>query len=270
MSGQNNWKITGIEETGRANCRMKQFSDDYIKITIFNKSIFNTVANQNESKTKKAGRKTNLKETKKQSEKNIEKRERSDSIKRSKDKIFEICYANDFEYFVTLTIDEKKLSRTDKKQIIKAIKVVLSNLVQRKDLKYILIPEYHKKTEENGQHGIHFHGLISGTNLDMKDSGLLYQGSRSILNWVDWKYGYTTAIKLDGNKAVCQYILKYLTKDTERILGKRYLSGGNIKREVPTEYYCVQYDEVEAKEYSIESVPSIKVKYITFQLEEKR
>lgn len=182
---------------------------------------------------------------------------RSDSIKRSRDKVYDIAYSNDFDYFITLTLDASKISRTDTTEILKKLNVWCNNMVKRRNFKYVLCPEYHADGES-----IHFHGLCSGDNLDMIDSGKLFKGN-PVYNIANWGYGFTTCLKLDKNKEfICKYITKYITKDNIPIFGRYYFSGGNICREVRTEYANLDYLSLDSdKEYQIlEHYLSVKYK----------
>ena len=73
-----------------------------------------------------------------------EKRIRYDNMKRAIDKAFEIGLCNEFQYFITLTLDKTKIDRYDPEKIYKKLRVWLSNMVQRHQMDYILFPEYHK------------------------------------------------------------------------------------------------------------------------------
>lgn len=168
---------------------------------------------------------------------------RLDSLKRTMQKIFDMAYANAdvFTYFVTFTLASNKINRYDIKEISPKFKQWLKNSVKRKDMNYVIVPEYHK----NG--AIHFHGLISA-NFDFVESGtyLIPDKKKPVKESVLWKYGYTiddpwvrevynisdypfgfaTAIKLDDNRlAVCRYITKYITKDSKRIFGNFILQA---------------------------------------------
>ena len=47
----------------------------------------------------------------------------------------------------------------------------------------------------------------------------------------DWTLGFSTCIPLYGEYGqVCSYVTKYITKDTEKILGKWYLSSRGLIR----------------------------------------
>jgi hypothetical protein len=242
-----------LENECKRNTRVKYFPD-CIKIACFSKSIFNPegfeeITKKDEKDEKVPKPKIKNSET------------RADSMKRSQDKVYEIAAANTFDYFVTLTLDEIKISRTDKDEIYKKLRNFLQNKVQRNGLKYLIVPEYHKDGE-----AIHFHGLLSG-NLELKDSGKRYHDGRVIYNLGDWGYGFSTVLETDKNvNALAKYIVKYITKDSSRILGKYYLAGGKgLQRSVPTDYIDQYYAEFDGKKYQIPNA-GMGVKYKTIFL----
>lgn len=263
--------------------RIKYYGDDYAKVTCFNRPIFNSGGLEiHKSDAELLTPKNDFTGFSPVSADDINdvfdsgyipakrvREERTDSVKRAKDKTFEIAYANDFDWFVTITINAEKLDRTDTKEILKKCRPLWSNLVQRNSFKYLLIPEYHERYEVNGKKAIHFHGLCSG-NLKMTESGKIFKG-QPIYNWDDWKYGFSTAVRLDNQKFICQYITKYITKDNNKIFGKYYFSGGQLNRTVPTTYCNIDFDSVgdvygvDAKEISVLD-DYLKVKYITVNM----
>lgn len=165
------------------------------------------------------------------------------SIRRAQARLKELLLSNDFDYFVTLTLSADKVDRYNYAEIIKPLSKWLDNRVQRKGWKYILVPELH----EDG--AIHFHGVVSG-DMKLEDSGTVkvhskkkpvrwstynryYKGASYsvVYNCPDWKYGFTTAVGLDDKPhAVARYISKYITKDSRKVGGRWYLSGGDLKR----------------------------------------
>lgn len=188
-----------------------------------------------------------------------------DSVKRARDKVFDIVYLNPWDYFITITFSDEFVNRYDDKEIIKKLTQWLSNQVKRRGLKYILVPEYHK----NG--GIHCHMLCndvftfidSGTKTykgfkkPMKDNTAIFKGidpakGKTVYNIKEWKLGFSTAIEVYGERSqLSYYITKYITKDIKKIFGKYYWSSRNIKRECEiilsdTEYSDVLSDEVVA------------------------
>ncbi len=177
-------------------------------------------------------------------------------MNRAKNKIFDIAFINSdlWKYFVTLTLDKEKIDRYDKKEINKKLKKWLDNLVQRSNLNYLIIPEYHKDG------AIHFHGLFSG-DLRLSYVGLDKKG-RKMYNLNSWRYGFSTVIALDDNRsAVSSYITKYVTKDTNKILGNVYYCGGHsVCRDCPAVYQNIDFSDFQGKEFSVPNT-NIKVKY---------
>ena len=154
------------------------------------------------------------------------------------------------------------------------LKVWLNHRVQRDGLKYILIPEKFKHSD-----GIHCHALINDA-LEVIDSGRVRIGKQSptreyadklgysysdadtIYNVPAWKYGWSTALRVNDNSGkLSVYLTKYITKGNDRIFGKYYWSSKNIDREPYTEYYNVPYDELELEEYPVPGT-AIRVKYL--------
>jgi len=108
---------------------------------------------------------------------------------------------------------------------------------------HLIVPEYHRLKEGEESPALHFHGLVSGS-FAMADSGLKTKNGQAILNMQDWKYGFSTAVGLCGDyQNVCKYICKYVTKDTEKILGNRYYAGGDLVRKPEASYFDVSCDE---------------------------
>lgn len=165
---------------------------------------------------------------------------------RARRKVFDYAIANyDFEYFITLTLNGEYFQRNDIETACKKLNKFLANRVQRKGLKYIIVPELHKDG------AIHFHGLInkavemvpSGTYIPpnggkplkgetLKRKGVPLEDCREVFNIVDWKYGFTTAIKIDEERErTARYVAKYITKESGnngKICGRYYFSGGDL------------------------------------------
>ncbi len=171
------------------------------------------------------------------------KEERTDNIKHAVDRIYDIAFQNEWDYFLTITIDPEQFDSKDVKEVYKRLRSWLTHQVSRKGLKYLLIPEQHK----NG--GIHAHALINDC-FKLEHSGrYLYSGKaykadtlqkkgidinllKPVYNVPEWKYGFSTAIPVDGNPArLACYITKYITKDCKKIFGKYYLSSRNLNRD---------------------------------------
>ena len=165
------------------------------------------------------------------------------SMRRAKGALRRLALANDFRYFVTLTLDPSKVDSHDGAAVVKKLNAWCSNAVQRQGLKYILVPERHKKG------GIHFHGFFNAA-LPAVDSGTirvpwakkprkprsnnersewLAAGGRVVYNLPGWTLGFTTAMELYGDyPAAVAYVCKYIGKDGTKPAGRWYYSGGEL------------------------------------------
>ena len=184
------------------------------------------------------------------------------SMRRAKGKLRRLALSNDFRYFVTLTLDPAKVDSHDGAAVIKKLNAWASNAVQRHGLKYILVPERHKKG------GIHFHGFFNDA-LPAVDSGTirvpwaskprrprnaneredwLRAGGKVVYNLPGWSLGFTTAMELYGEyPAAVAYVCKYIGKDGEKPAGRWYYSGGDLV-EPSVEYVEISPAEL-ANEY---------------------
>lgn len=277
------------------NCKIKLYPDGTKKYTVFNRLVYNPhhldfyrKSNNRyyiEYKEWLKGLDA-FKDTKKNKEKEnqltlFDEEIRTDSVKRAKEKIFDIALCNDWNYFITLTLDCEKVDRYNKADINKKLKKWLNNQVNRKDLHYLIIPEYHKDG------AIHFHGLIDNA-LSVEDSKTYSVPSCSkpvslrklkslnltadsecvkpVYNLPSWSFGFSSAVELTGDSSVVsRYITKYITKDGKKIMGKFYYAGGHgLVREVPCEYKIIDYDSdlfKFCKEYEVPNT-EYKVKYL--------
>ena len=170
--------------------------------------------------------------------------DRERSMRRARAKLRRLALANDFRWFVTLTIDPAKVDSCDGAAVVKKLSAWCSNAVQRYGLRYILVPERHKKG------GIHFHGFFSDS-LPVTDSGTikppqggkprkprsaaqraewLQAGGQIVYNLPGWSLGFTTAMELYGEyPAAVAYVCKYIGKDGEKPAGRWYYSGGDLR-----------------------------------------
>lgn len=177
------------------------------------------------------------------------------SRRRARRKIFDYCICNDFDLFVTLTLDKNLIDRNDYGAVIKKLTTFLDNRVRRKGLKYIGVPEYHK----NG--GLHFHFAMTSQAFRLVKSGTVsIEGHKkpvkvstadrwgvpadrrhTVYNVIDWKLGFSTAIFRYGQRgAFAQYLAKELCKDVQKSLcdggsidkigGRWYYHGGSLKK----------------------------------------
>ena len=247
----------GQEWEVKKNTKVKFYPDDMTcKVICWDKPKYLPNGYEEVSKKKKKSPKNGLnEETSTNAEKN-----KADSVKRAKDKIFEIALANNWDYMVTLTLDGDKIDRYSSEEVLKVISKWLDNKVQRNNLRYLIVPEYHKDK------AIHFHGLMSG-DVKIKHSGTykipgkkapvkintltrrkLDKNSpniKDVFNVVGFPYGFSTAVKIEGNsERVAMYMTKYIVKDLDKIFGSYYKAGGKIKRELDFALVNLDFDEV--------------------------
>lgn len=169
------------------------------------------------------------------------------SMRRARAKLRRLALSNEFDFFVTLTLDKEKIDRYDPKQIMQKVNRWLDNMVRRHGLRYVLVPERHKDG------AIHFHGFFAGRGLIAVDSGIRHDG-RIVYNLPQWDYGFTTALRLYGTySAAVGYVCKYIGKqEGERPMGRWYYSGGGLQ-DAPKEYATLDYRDL-LEEYQDEAV----------------
>lgn len=160
------------------------------------------------------------------------------SQQRAKARVRDMALCNSFEYFLTWTIDPNLLNRYDPKAIYRKLRTFLGNAVRRKGFSYLIVPEYHKKKPGEDKPAIHLHGLCSLGKVKIeraigKRGRPLTDGEgRPIFNMLDWKYGFSTCVPLDGAyERAANYVTKYITKgDSGKIFGKWYLHSRDLIR----------------------------------------
>ena len=183
---------------------------------------------------------------------------KNSSLSRTKQKIYDYAFCNDWSdgWFLTFTFDNDKVeNRYDYDICYKRINTFLRVLKRNNsDCKYLIVPERHKDG------AWHFHGLLTNCdNLKMVDSGKFskgkhiynheVKGSKKIynINSRNWKYGFTTATKIEDTKKVSSYITKYITKDLiETTKGKhRYIYSKNLDLPIITNTFETDNDLTE-------------------------
>ncbi len=178
------------------------------------------------------------------------------SISRSKSKIYEYAICNDFEYFVTLTLDKDKMDRSDINEYIKKLGQYIRNIKKAtgQEIKYVLIPEKHADGEN-----WHMHGLMKNLqdlreyneseNIPKKMKDKIRKYREENLNLYEWvgyskRFGFNCVEPIRDKDACARYITKYISKNldndkgvTEKNKKKYYASRGlktakNIKKGV--------------------------------------
>lgn len=174
------------------------------------------------------------------------------SARRARAKLRRLALSNDFEWFVTLTLSPDEVDRYDAAAIMKRVNRWLDNMVRRRGLRYVLVPERH----HDG--AFHFHGFFAGVGLEAVPSGHSDRQGHPIFNLPQWTFGFTAAIRLYGTYSqAVGYVTKYVGKqDGERPMGRWYYSGGDL-REPDKLYATLDYEQLgeqfhgEAVEFAI-------------------
>ena len=144
------------------------------------------------------------------------------SMRRARAKVRRLALANDFRWFVTLTLDPKKINRYDAGEVVRKLSQWCSNQVKRKGLRYILVPERHKDG------ALHFHGFFSDA-VEAVASGHRSKSGQPIYNLPGWTLGFTAAIEVYGTyPAAVAYVCKYIGKQGDKPAGRWYYSGGDL------------------------------------------
>ena len=178
------------------------------------------------------------------SEDEREARNLSRSQRRARSAVFDLALSTPFSLFVTFTLDARRVDRYDHEEVLRHLRYWLDNSVRRRGLVYVLVPELHKDG------ALHFHGLINEA-IDLTDSGTiippeggkprrprsaaqreswLTNGGKIVYNLPRWTLGFSTAIRLYGDRRrAVGYVCKYITKADAKIGGRWYYSGGDLK-----------------------------------------
>lgn len=217
------WKNTGQARVISNFYTVKKYNEDYYTLTIFKANMSNAPKKPRMKRNQdNINEQLNLETMAKyQREEDGKLRE---SISRSRAKIFEYAMCNEFEYFITMTMDKEKVkSRYDLDGYIKDLGQWIRDRRKKtgQDIQYLLIPEQHKDG------AWHMHGLISG--LDQRNEMELFKATdkipgkmrnmikqgRKLYNWLPYstKYGFNSCERVKSTLAVSLYITKYITKN---------------------------------------------------------
>lgn len=142
------------------------------------------------------------------------------SLRRSKQSIYEIARANDWNYFCTFTFADNRYCYDSCKDRLRKF---LNNFKTRCcAIEYLVVPEQHKDG------AWHFHALING-NLD----GYLCDTWRSgRFELKGYRLGKCEVEPVKDTHRVSSYITKYITKDLQVELKnkRRYFCSKGVKR----------------------------------------
>lgn len=157
------------------------------------------------------------------------------ATRRAKIHAFDAIMCNhDLDTFCTFTYSPEAVDdKADYAECYKYLGVWLSNRVQRRGLKYVLVPERTKIGD------IHFHAIMNSSALKLVQAYGAHSGKplthngKPLFNLQDWKKGFSSCEPIstgDGDRrAVAKYIFKYMGKQIGQKIGGRYvLTGGDL------------------------------------------
>lgn len=164
----------------------------------------------------------------------------SASLSRTKRNIVELGLCNDWDYFVTLTIDPEKYDRYNLPKFKQDLAKWINNYNSRKmpegqRVDYLLVPERH-------QDGAwHLHGLLKGLPAEhLSDFEPEKHPLKLVLsgfkNWAAYekKFGYFSAGEIRDKDACVFYMLKYITKDLAKnaldLNSRMYFASQGLKK----------------------------------------
>lgn len=167
--------------------------------------------------------------------------------KRAKKAVFDLARSNVWQWFVTFTFSPKTGDRTDYNLIKGKLSKWLNNISNRycnNELKYLCVPEQHKKIEDNGLRAWHFHALLANADvLHFYNSGVVQNGY-TVYNIREYTLGFSTATPVVSTERVSRYITKYMTKSLVMHLKgmRRYLASNNLNRPIVEKVFIEKSD----------------------------
>lgn len=163
----------------------------------------------------------------------------SNNIMRAKTKVFELAICNEWDFFITFTIDKKKCDRYNLDAYHKKLAHWIRNYNSENgtEIKYVFVPEKH-------QDGAwHEHGFIKGVPKErmrlftleeklpkyIRDKLLM---GEEVYEWLDYRreFGYNDCEQIRNREAASRYVTKYISKDLEK----------SVKEVGAHLYYCSQ------------------------------
>lgn len=172
------------------------------------------------------------------------------ALRRARIAVYDLAMCNpQLDTFITLTYAPEAVGdKADYAECYAKLRPFLSNAVQRRGLAYLGVPELTKRGD------VHFHFLANRDALDLerarhpRSGRAISRKGAPVYNVTNWRVGFSTAQLVtprsegaDAHTATSKYMTKYMTKGTEKVGGRYYLSGGELRR--PIYVYGEREDE---------------------------
>lgn len=150
-----------------------------------------------------------------------------ENLVRARSRIYEYGMCNDWDFFVTLTIDKSKMDRYDLKSYYAKFSQFLRNYNKRHNLniKYLFIPEKHKDG------AWHMHGFLHGLPINH-----LEVNHHGYYDWLAYseRFGYISLDMIRDKDKASSYITKYISKDLANCVtelnSKMYYCSKGLKK----------------------------------------
>ena len=151
------------------------------------------------------------------------------NLSRARSKVFEYALCNDWEWFVTFTLDQQKYDRFNLKGFIKDLSQFIRDYRKKHhvDVKYLLVPEKHSDG------AWHMHGFLKGLPQEhLKEFStsdhipykilVRLQAGKRVFSWSAYsdKFGFSDIEAIENHEASSKYITKYITKDALRTISE--------------------------------------------------
>lgn len=177
------------------------------------------------------------------------------SYSRSRSMVLQYALCNPWDYFITITVDEKKFNRYELDPIYDALYAFFKSYrsTLSPSFRFLLVPEYHEDK------AWHFHGLVRGIlpqHLSDFVAGIhpWKLVGKGYLNWamLGNAIGYVSLSKLKNATGAAFYVTKYITKQhaNDSFYSHLYYHSRGLSRARPVaDCYLNNYQLDEALTY---------------------